>query len=1155
MRKISILIISFFVIAFIPLNAQNSFTKKTVNDTIPINLDNIYKLSQNNIIEGSETVLLKGFPLNKSDYNLNYRTATFSLSDSLEYSLFDTLFITYQTIIIPIKNKYSRRSLVVRYEENMSDSIRVIKSDLAPLSSESIFGEGINRSGSISRGFTVGSNQDLKVNSGMRLQFSGKLSDDLEIIAALTDQNTPIQPEGTTERLEELDQVFIKVKHPNAAATFGDFEMKSNVGEFGKISRKMQGLEGEVFLGNTTGKGILAGSRGKFNTNQLLGSDGNQGPYRLSGINNEQAIIVVAGTETIYIDGEKLNRGENNDYVIDYSLAEITFTTNKLITSASRITVDFEYIDRQYERNLIGGNATTKFFSDKLKLSFNYFSEGDDENNPIDLILSDEDKQVLENAGDDRYNAVKSGVTIASEDSSGRRVGTYTKIDTLINSEAYTYYYYDPGADNSIYNVTYSYVGNGQGDYQRISVGNFEFVGIGEGDYLPIKFLPLAQQKQLGNFVIEATPWENLTMSFEIAGSFFDKNKFSNIDNDDNFGRAHNLALILDRSEIDLGALSLGLVGLTYRERYVQDRFTTLDRYNTVEYNRDYNITDTSPQNETLREAKLFLQPIDELTADLNYGFLKRGSLFQSDRYFGDIKHNEPKKFNASYNYDYVNTSDLNSSSKWFKQNASASYLLGKFEPGIDFLYDDKNRWKGNSDSLSNDSHKFSEIGAFLNVINISGLNLNTRVSSRDEFFPLNGMMEKESNSLLQSFFLKYSGIRELNLSFNVTLRDKNITEVFQQTGRTDNKSVLIRSLNKLRFWKNFITGDLFYEASTQSSAKLEKVFVRVHKGEGNYSYLGDLNNNGIADEEEFIPDPYDGDYITIQLPTSELFPVINLKTSTRWKVNFASILKNSRTFWSTILKSLSTETLLRLDEYTEESDIASVLLLKPSILMNDSTTLRGANSIQQDFFLFKNKPDLSFRFRYMENNRFTKYNSGDERSNLIERSLRIRFRMVKEISNQTDFINQTDNVASEINANRARLLSINNLISDFSYRPIQSIEVGFKFNFGRSIDNLPDNPTILDNNSQLLRFTFSFANKGRLRLEAERNEITDNGTENDIPFEMLRGNVIGNNYFWRVNFDYRIAKNLQVTLNYNGRKQGEGNIVHNMRSEARAYF
>ena len=94
-----------------------------------------------------------------------------------------------------------------------------------------------------------------------------------------------------------------------------------------------------------------------------------QGPYKLSGINNEKYIIIIAGGEKVYLNGERLKRGENNDYVIDYANAAITFTTNKLITSDSRIAVDFEYTDKKYERTFFSVNARKAFFENKLNLS------------------------------------------------------------------------------------------------------------------------------------------------------------------------------------------------------------------------------------------------------------------------------------------------------------------------------------------------------------------------------------------------------------------------------------------------------------------------------------------------------------------------------------------------------------------------------------------------------------------------------------------------------------------------------------------------------------------------------------------------------------------------------------------------------------------
>ncbi|MEZ4688807.1 MAG: hypothetical protein R3A12_00950 [Ignavibacteria bacterium] len=61
------------------------------------------------------------------------------------------------------------------------------------------------------------------------------------------------------------------------------------------------------------------------------------GPYYLVGGNNELNILVLSGTEKVYLDGNLMIRGEQADYVIDYGIGTITFNNNRLITSDSRI--------------------------------------------------------------------------------------------------------------------------------------------------------------------------------------------------------------------------------------------------------------------------------------------------------------------------------------------------------------------------------------------------------------------------------------------------------------------------------------------------------------------------------------------------------------------------------------------------------------------------------------------------------------------------------------------------------------------------------------------------------------------------------------------------------------------------------------------------
>jgi len=1122
-----------------------------VSDTFLVNKENQYKIKSLHIIPFSEKIFVSKMLINKNQYKIFYETGTFSFNENDKLKINDTIIIVYQSLKINLRNEYKRRNIITVYDTLSKDSIKISRPLRNILSGESIFGKNMQKSGAIIRGFTIGTNRDFTLNSGLRLQLNGKISDDIELIAALTDENTPIQPEGNTETLQELDKVFIELRHKYAAGTFGDFDFIDNQSEFSRLTKKLQGLKGEFDLQKTEGNIVIASSRGKFNSIQFFGKDGNQGPYRLYGVNNERAIIIIAGSERVYLDGQLMKRGENNDYTIDYSNAEITFTPKRLITSFSRISVDFEYTDQNYTRNFFGANFSTQLYDDKIKFGINYYREGDDENNPISLTLSDNDLKILREAGDNRNAAAKSGVSLAQLDSSNNVRGFYTKIDTVINSRLFSYYLYSPGSVNSIYNVSFSYAGEGKGDYVKESLGNYKFVGIGKGNYLPVIFLPLPELKQTTNIYINADISKGIKLSGEFSGSIWDKNRFSTIDDNDNFGYARKLLFEIEPRKIEIGSINFGKAGISYKDRFIQSRYTSLDRINIVEFNRYYNISDLQNDNQTLREIGLTYFPFETLSIFSQYGYLKNGNSFSSDRYFNEIKFSDNKNYNFYYKLDYVKSNNENVTTKWNRQNSSNFYSFGIIKPGFEFLFENKEEKK--YDSLLSSSYKFSELIPSLEL-NSSYLNFRFSYSFREEYFPINNFLEKQSDANITQIQIGFNRFKEFSSSLSFTFRKKYYKDKFLKMGFTNNETILLLSQSRFNLFQNFIYGDLYYQAATEQTSKLEKVFMKVPKGSGNYFYIGDNNNNGIADENEFQLTSYDGEYILITVPTEQLFPVIDLKSYIRWTTDFDKIISGKNLFAS-LLKNLSSETFLRIEENSKDKVTKEIYLMKLSKFLNDSTTLRGSQLFQQDFFLFKNNSKFSVRMRYFQRKSLNQFSGGVERGFFKERSIRLRFSLVKEINNQTDFVNQVDNLLPTTISNRARKIDRNDLSTDFSYRPMSNLEVGFKIQTGRSKDSYPQIPTTVDMNSLLLRVNYSITNSGRIRIETERLELTANTSISNIPFEITRGNVIGKNYFWRAFFDYRIGSNVQTSLSYDARLLGRNKVIHTMHAEARAFF
>jgi hypothetical protein len=198
-----------------------------------------------------------------------------------------------------------------------------------------------------------GNQRELTVDQNLRLSVSGQLTRDISVEAFLSDDNLPVVPEGNTEELRDVDKVLVELRAPTWRATLGDFVARRAGTVYGNYRRKLQGFDLSVHPGRTFFE-LLAGSpRGRYRTLQIRGEESNQGPYFLGFGETGQNLLVVAGSEKVTLDGQRLRRGIDNDYIIDYVVGTITFSHNRLITSDSDIVVEYEEGDSPYSRTVI----------------------------------------------------------------------------------------------------------------------------------------------------------------------------------------------------------------------------------------------------------------------------------------------------------------------------------------------------------------------------------------------------------------------------------------------------------------------------------------------------------------------------------------------------------------------------------------------------------------------------------------------------------------------------------------------------------------------------------------------------------------------------------------------------------------------------------
>ncbi|MFZ9583272.1 MAG: hypothetical protein ACO28O_09900, partial [Crocinitomicaceae bacterium] len=320
----------------------------------------------------------------------------------------------------------------------------------------------------------------------------------------------------------------------------------------------------------------------------IQGREANQGPYRLTGADNEPFIVILAGTERVYIDGKLLERGQDRDYVIDYNSSELVFTTRNLITKDSRIAVEFQYSDQSYARSLL--QSSTQYQRKGVHVWFNVYQEQDAKNQNLQQELSLSQKSFLEGIGDSIQLARVSSVN---------QVGyienqlLYAMIDSL-GYDSVLIFSKDPAT--AAYRVYFQYVGPNKGDYvfsEQLALGKtYKWVapvgGIPQGDYTPSRQLITPRKRQFLSSGANVQLNKNNSIETEFALSQFDINTFSALDNADDIGQAGKLAWEnVQHWKRDSSSFRWRN---TLDAEWLSTSFAPIEQFRSIEFDRDWNV-------------------------------------------------------------------------------------------------------------------------------------------------------------------------------------------------------------------------------------------------------------------------------------------------------------------------------------------------------------------------------------------------------------------------------------------------------------------------------------------------------------------------------------------------------------------------------------
>lgn len=1104
------------------------------------------------------TFFIKGF--DTAYYMLDEVNAILTFKKPLQTDSVDIFYRVFPYRLNAVTKRFTYDSVI----NNFIAQPKVLNNRQPNTSSLFDFGT-MNYNGSFGRALSFGNSQDVVVNSQFNLQLNGLLGDSIQVAAAITDNNIPIQPDGTTQQLNEFDRVWLQFKKNGWEVNLGDIDLRQNKSYFLNFYKRLQGISYSNVsrIGkNSTNKLLTSGAiaKGKFTRNIFQGEEGNQGPYRLKGVNNEIFFIVLAGTERVFIDGQLMQRGEDQDYVINYNTAEIAFTPRHMITKDSRIQVEFEYAERSFLNSMLYASDELKV-NKKLTINIAAYSNADAKNSPVNQTLDTKQRQFLYNIGDSIQYAFYPTATL---DTFSTAKILYTQIDTLSDGNSSKIYVYSNNKDSAKYSLGFIEVGLGKGNYVPDFNGAngkvYRWIapvnGLLQGNYEPATYLVTPKKQQVATMGAAYAIDEKTNLSAEVAMSDYDINAFSQKNKGDNKGFAGKININhFSNFHTDKGKL---LQLKTVAGYEVTDKnFHPVERLRTVEFYRDWGLP-FQPDIATEHLPFADIELSDTAGNNLKY---ESSAYLRSDGYKGlrQFLTNDQKikGWQMRNVFNLTNFNSLHNKGFFLRPAIDISKVFSKLSNyvlGSSYALEHNEIHDRLSDSVSPSSFAFTTISAYIRSNQAKDNRWALTYFTRSDALPYLKKLEQADRSHNINLNAELLANSHHQLRLNVTYRQLQITNKVLSNLKPEN-TILGRAEYAINEFKGFVSGNVLYEVGAGQEQRRDFSYIEVPAGRGEYAW-NDYNNDGILQLNEFeialFPDQ--AKFIRVFTPTNEFVKANYTQFNYSVTLNPATL---TRSFSNKKLGNFLGKINFQSSLQTGKKELAKGdIVFNPftKISLNDTSLLTltnvFTNTLSYNRFSTKWGFDVSNGINY--NKSLLTY--GFESRKLNDWTLKGRWNPARQFTFELNQKFRNNSLFTPKFSNRNYEVGIINTEPRLTFTSGTNYRLSTSYEFSQKKNKVMYGGEKSTSNSLNVEGKYNAVNNTSLTGKLTYTNINFTGMPNTtVSYIMLDALLPGKNILWNFDLTKRLGNNLELTFQYEGRKPAETRTIHIGRASLRA--